>query len=279
MAGRPRNPDRDRAFELWRDSGGSAKLKDIAEQIGIPDSRIRKWKTEDNWDGKIKERSDMNKGALLNSKGSVPKRGAPKGNKNAAGHGAPVGNKNAVGNRGGPGGPVGNNKAMTHGLFATYLPAETLELAQSFAEKSPIDLLWENICIKYAAIIRAQQIMFVKSKDEIVKYLKSESENSATWEFQYPWDRQAKFLAAQSRAMGTLNNMIKQYDELLRSDLATKEQRLRVQKLKVEVDKLRGGTKEDAINKHNANISTLASMLKNPVNDRPIADFEGEGND
>jgi uncharacterized protein YjcR len=60
MAGRPRNPDRDRAFELWRDSGGTAKLKDIAEKLGVPDSRIRKWKTEDNWDERIKERSDMN---------------------------------------------------------------------------------------------------------------------------------------------------------------------------------------------------------------------------
>ena len=54
---RPRNPDRDKAFEIWLTSNGAAKLKDIAVEIGIPDSRVRKWKTEDNWDEKIKERS------------------------------------------------------------------------------------------------------------------------------------------------------------------------------------------------------------------------------
>ncbi|TWH48542.1 phage terminase small subunit-related protein [Sporomusa sp. KB1] len=119
MAGRPRNPDRDKAFQIWSDSGGTAKLKDIANEIGVPDSRIRKWKTEDNWDERIQERSDINKGALLNAKGSAPKHGAPKGNHNAAGHGAPKGNKNAVGNRGGPGGPFGNKKAVTTGEYET----------------------------------------------------------------------------------------------------------------------------------------------------------------
>lgn len=118
MAGRPRNPDREKAFELWRNSGGNAKLKDIANELGIPDSRIRKWKTEDNWEERIKERSDINKGALLNAKGSATsKRGAPKGNINAKGHGAPRGNKNAVGNRGGPGGPYGNKKGVTTGEY------------------------------------------------------------------------------------------------------------------------------------------------------------------
>jgi uncharacterized protein YjcR len=43
------------------------------------------------------------------------KRGAPPGNKNAAGHGAPIGNKNSVGNRGGKGGPVGNQYAVGRG--------------------------------------------------------------------------------------------------------------------------------------------------------------------
>jgi uncharacterized protein YjcR len=119
MAGRPRNPDREKAFTIWQDSGGTAKLKDIADEIGVPDSRIRKWKTEDEWDTRLKERSDINKGALLNSNRSAPKRGAPKGNINAKGHGAPKGNINAVGNSGGLGGPFGNKKAVTTGEYET----------------------------------------------------------------------------------------------------------------------------------------------------------------
>lgn len=117
---RARNPNRDKAFEIWQDSGGKVPLKEIAEQLDLPDSRIRKWKTEDKWDEKIKERSDSSKGALLfkdTMKGSAPKRGAPKGNHNARGHGAPKGNKNAVGNQGGA--PKGNKNAVTTGEYET----------------------------------------------------------------------------------------------------------------------------------------------------------------
>jgi len=115
-----RSPDRDKAFEIWLNSGGTAKLKDIANEIGVPDSRIRKWKTLDKWDEKLVERSTSSSGALHISNGSAPpKRGAPEGNINAKGHGAPKGNKNAVGNRGGYGGPFGNKKAITTGEYET----------------------------------------------------------------------------------------------------------------------------------------------------------------
>ncbi|MRB24848.1 hypothetical protein GH839_29120, partial [Bacillus thuringiensis] len=43
---RQRSPDRDKAFELWKDSGGEMKLKDIATELGISDSQIRKWKNQ-----------------------------------------------------------------------------------------------------------------------------------------------------------------------------------------------------------------------------------------
>lgn len=45
---RPRDPRRDKAFRLWEESGGSKKLKDIAEQLGITSSTIRKWKANIN---------------------------------------------------------------------------------------------------------------------------------------------------------------------------------------------------------------------------------------
>ena len=64
-----------------------------------------------------------------------------------------------------------------------------------------------------------------------------EGDNSAEieYEIQFAGDRQASFLMAQSRAMGTLNSMIKQYDEMCRQGLADEEQRLKVEKLKAEV--------------------------------------------
>lgn len=116
---RARNPNRDKAFKIYLDSHGKIKLKDIADQLDIPDSRIRKWKTEDKWDKKIKERSDSGKGALLLSDGSEKeqkrKPGGQPGNNNAKGHGAPLGNKNGLGNNGGP--PVGNKNAVTTGKY------------------------------------------------------------------------------------------------------------------------------------------------------------------
>ena len=109
-------------------------------------------------------------------------------------------------------------------------------------------MLWDNITIQYAAIIRAQRIMYVESKEEMIKELKKKKEVESTtsdtfeeeYEFQFAWDRQATFLNAQSRAISELRSSIKQYEEMLKSDLATEEQRLRIAKLKGEVNKLDG---------------------------------------
>lgn len=41
-----------------------------------------------------------------------------------------------------------------------------MDIIDSLTEKSPLDLIWDTIQIQYAAIIRAQQIMYVKDKDD-----------------------------------------------------------------------------------------------------------------
>jgi len=53
---RQRNPKRDEARRLYNESGGEIKLTDLADRLGVPASRIRKWKSEDQW-----ERSDLEK--------------------------------------------------------------------------------------------------------------------------------------------------------------------------------------------------------------------------
>lgn len=231
---RARSPNRDKAFELWLESDKKRLLKDIAKELGVSEEQIRKWKNQDKWE------SD-NKVTLLKGKGNVTKqRGGQPGNKNAEGHGAPAGNKNAE----------------KHGLFTKYLPEETLELIKSIETKSSLDILWDQIMIQYAAIIRSQRIMDVTGKEEMIKELKRSYEKKTErstaktnsnseeceyeYEFQFAWDRQATFLKAQSRAMGELRSMIKQYDELLKIDLTTEEQQLRVQKLKTEIGILKG---------------------------------------
>lgn len=137
-------------------------------------------------------------------------------------------------------GKLQNTNAVKHGLFSKYLPAETLELVGTIEKMSPLDILWENICLKYAAIIRSQKIMFVETADDYTKRTTLEGESLA---FQYTeaYEKQASFLIAQSRAMGTLMSLIKQYDELCRSSLTTDEQRLRIEKLKTEIARTHEG--------------------------------------
>ncbi|MHA6484480.1 phage terminase small subunit-related protein [Paenibacillus sp. strain BS8-2] len=107
-----RSPNRDIAKKMWLDSGGKMLLKDIAAALGLGETQIRKWKSQDKW------AADLNSNVTIELNSNVTKRrGAPKGNNNAVGNkgGAPRGNQNAKGNRGGKGGPFGNKKAVTTG--------------------------------------------------------------------------------------------------------------------------------------------------------------------
>ena len=95
MASR-RSEERDRAYELWRESGGMMKLVDIARELSVPASKIRKWKTLDQWsliDKTLPHKNTSSSARILN-KG----RGAPLGNKNSVGHksSSPRRNENAV---------------------------------------------------------------------------------------------------------------------------------------------------------------------------------------
>lgn len=64
------------------------------------------------------------------------------------------------------------------------------------------------------------------------------------WEVQQAWDKQATFLSAQSRAMQTLTNMIKQYDAMVDSGMANQEQKARIELLRAQVNKLTGTDQE-----------------------------------
>lgn len=134
-------------------------------------------------------------------------------------------------------GKLQNTNAVKHGLFSKYLPAETLELVGNIEMMSPLDILWENICLKYAAIIRSQKIMYVKDDKDVTKQITMDGAEATAYQYIEAYDKQATFLMAQSRAMGTLMNLIKQYEEMCNSELATEEQKLRIEKLKTEITK------------------------------------------
>lgn len=178
----------DEAFALYRQG---LKLKEIAEKLDLPEGTVRSWKNRHKW-GATLQNKDCN---VAKKKGGQP------GNKNAVGKGAPKENTNA----------------LKHGLFSKYLPKDSLNIIDAIKEKTPLDLIWDAIQIQYAAIIRAQQIMYVEDKNDktIEKIGESSGDTwSEKWEVQQAWDKQASFLKAQSKAVDSLKNMVKDYLEL-----------------------------------------------------------------
>ena len=221
---RPRSPNRDKALQLWLDSGRKRQLKDIAAELQVSEEQIRKWKNQDKWD----------KVTLPNAKGNVTNhKGAPAGNQNAVGHGAPKQNKNAE----------------KYGFFSKYLPEETVSIIQEMPT-DPLDILWDQVQIAYAAIIRAQSIMYVRDQKDVtitkIGHKDGETVTEERWEVQQAWDKQGNFLQAQARAQKTLEGLIKQYDELLHKnwELASEEQKARIAQLRAQTDKLTGNNQE-----------------------------------
>jgi uncharacterized protein YjcR len=240
---RARSPSRDKAFELWRESDGKRLLKDIAAELNVTDTQVRKWKNQDKWDEQMKGNVTNAKRNVTNDSVSTKRSGGQAGNR---GNPNP---KNQFTKR--------NKAAEKHGIFSKFLPKETLEIMELINTQSPADLIWDQIQIQYAAIIRAQQIMFVTDKHEMIKEVKKEKTEMDTdrdkdgkietiptyvereYEFQFAWDRHATFLNAQSRAMSELRNLIKQFDEMAHIDderrLKLEQMRLGIEKTKAEV--------------------------------------------
>lgn len=195
------------------------KMVEIASQLDLPEGTVRRWKCTHKWDN---ERSDK--------KANVRKKGGQPGNQNATG-------------------PPGNKNAEKYGFFSKYLPEETREIFCAIDQADPLDLLWHQIQIAYAAIIRAQRIAYVKDQqDKTTEKIEEKTGNviGEKWEVQQAWDKQNEFLKAQARAQGELRALIKQYDEMLHKDweAASDEQRARIAQIKAQTDKLTGNNQE-----------------------------------
>lgn len=188
------------------------KLVEIASQLNLPEGTVRSWKNRQGWNATLQS-GERN---VAKAKGGQP------------------GNKNATG-------PPGNKNAEKFGFFSKHLPEETVSIIQEMP-KDPLDILWDQILLAYAAIIRAQQIMYVRDRDDVTTTKIEERSGDASWgekwEVQQAWDKQGNFLQAQARAQKTLEGMIARYEELLHKDwdLATEEQKARIGALKDKID-------------------------------------------
>lgn len=197
----------------YEDYKSGMKRKDIAAKYQVSINTVKSWKQR-HWNKK--EGAPQKK-----------KKGAPLRNKNASGR-TPKKDE--------------NQNAKKHGLFAKWLPDEVNQIIGEMPE-DPLDILWSNIQLQLAAIIRAQKIMYVTDQSDKTKELSFDGNDATAYEIQQAWDKQANFMTAQSRAMKTLESMIKRYDEMLHQnwELASEEQKARLgliqaQKKKLESD-------------------------------------------
>jgi len=221
------SPIQKKAFKLWCELGRPRSSKEIAEKLDVSQELVRKWKNYYKW-------------TTLPD----PKPGAPRGN------------RNAKGNKGGNGAPLGNDRAVRHGLFRKILPddQETREIFDATEEMSALDMLWYQIRIAWTNIMRSQKIQFVKDKDDMTKEIKKTKEIDAggfstletDFEIQFAWDKQGVALTTQAAAMTAVTRMLKQYDDMLRAlppEDVKEEQRQRFELLKAQVEKTKNEAK------------------------------------
>ena len=100
---RQRDPRRDEAKRIWLESNGEKQLKEIASELNVSDSQVRKWKSQDKWSAELKSN-------VTNGKSNVTNQG-----------GAPLGNQNAKGNKGNSRAspPKRNKNALKTGEYET----------------------------------------------------------------------------------------------------------------------------------------------------------------
>ncbi|MBC5998322.1 hypothetical protein EAI30_15260 [Romboutsia ilealis] len=239
---RNRNPNRDKAYEIYKDHRGEVSPKKISEILNENVNNIRNWKSNDKWDEQLREDTRP---------------------------GAPKGNQNAKGSKGSP----GNVHNYKHGLYTSedrytkknlkrMLPTDVLNLMGELEEESPVDKLWRSILLQEARIIRMQKISHVKNKKDITKELKKISKGDTyteEYEVQFAWDKENSNITALSKAMDTLTKMIDRYDKMIHAnwDLVTEEQKLRIEVLKSKL-----GVKDDSNNKSISKLDSILAEIK-----------------
>lgn len=153
---RKRDPRRDEAKKIWLESNGEKQLKEIASELNVSDSQVRKWKSQDKWSAELKSN-------VTNGKSNVTFQG-----------GAPIGNQNAKGNKGNSRAspPVGNKNALKTGEYETIF-YETLSDEEkdiySNLNNDPSYVLSEEI-----RLLKIRQLRMMKRIKEAESGLKDE---------------------------------------------------------------------------------------------------------
>ena len=223
---RSRSPNRDKAFEIYIKENGNIAPREIAKLLDEKVSNIRVWKNKDKWDDNL-----------------PPNRG-----------GAPKGNMNSIKN----GMYCDSEKRLPSEFIKKWFP---IGFKNAYEDSSAIgisklDKLGHSIDMLWAKILVSQKITEVKNKKDLTKELKREKyspgkfgdSTEEEYELQFAWNKENASLDTYSKAMERLAIMIDRYEKLLHAnwDLATEEQKLRIDKIKADLSK--GNKSNETIN-------------------------------
>ena len=149
---------------------------------------------------------------------------------------------------------ISKSYETTESSVIELLPKQTAQIMSVIEQSSAVEILWQNILLQYAAIIRAQQLMYVESENilSIEKRRLEENESSASeWENITPWDRYKTFLDTQSKAMNVLTNMLNKFEDYKRKGLVNEE-------LSAKIDIIRHKARE--LTDENATITVVSEI-------------------
>lgn len=229
--GRSRNPNRDKAFSIYKENNGNISIDEISNILNEDIKRIKIWKSTDKWDIAIGLKSN--------------KRGAPKKN------------KNAKGNKGGPGAKKENQYARKMGWYSKYQPRRVCKIVDEIegSNISQLDIMWLEIKMQWALIIDNLKQLHVSSKNDHTKVLKKESytEFGDTKEYEVitAYEKQLKYTKEMSNARKVLFELIEKYIVAVNKDwnLISEEHKLRVEMLRSKINN-NEDSKEDKIDKY-----------------------------
>ena len=152
---RERSPNRDKAFEIWQQSGGKISNREIATKLNEDEKKIAVWKQRDKWNVVQQSNSNVVQQKKERCTTKPKKHGGQPGNKNAVGHGAPKGNQNSVGHKSSV--PMGNQNAIKHGFYSQFIPLDELDMLMDAPGAGQLEKDLKLARYKLARLLKYQQ--------------------------------------------------------------------------------------------------------------------------
>jgi uncharacterized protein YjcR len=239
---RERDPNRDKAYEIWKQHDGNITNREIAHLLSTDEKKIAVWKQRDKWNV-VQQTKKEKKNVVQQNRKTTKKARSPSNKKqNRSGNPSPSYKF-----------PNHNSLQTKHGLYSKFLHAEQIEIMEATRDMDLPDYLWFHIQLTFSSIVRMQKIMLVENEHD---HLKEEIGNSwgdgsgsESYKISFAYERYESYIKAQVRAMAEFRNLAKQFLEITHEDderrLKLEQMQLGIAKTKAEIERLKGDPEEE----------------------------------